>query len=239
MIYFPIKRVDQNPGDIGLKYEDVFLKTADGKTIHGWLIENKDSNKIILYFHGNGGNIGHRLPIIEMLYPLPVNIFMIDYHGYGKSEGRASEQNLYLDAQAAYDYLIREKKYLPAHIILMGSSMGGAVALDLAVREKVGGVILKSTFTSAKDMAKDMLFFFRWPMVWVRSDFNSLEKIDSIKAPVLIIHSKEDEMIPYQMSLTLYEKAVEPKKLLLLEKGRHNDLIVTPEYIEGLRQMVK
>ena len=98
---------------------------------------------------------------------------------------------------------------------------------------------MESTFTSAADMAKDMLFLFRRPIIWIRSDFNTVEKVKSIKAPKLIIHSKEDEMIPYRMSQTIYENAAEPKQLLLLERGGHNDFIITPEYLESLRQAVK
>jgi len=163
---------------------------------------------------------------------------MIDYHGYGRSEGKPSEQNLYLDAQAAYDYLTTQKKYLPSKIIVMGSSLGGAVATHLAAQEKVGALILKSTFTSAPDMARRMSFLYRRPLVWFRSNFNSIEKIAKINVPVLIVHSKEDEMIPYQMSQALYEKAPEPKKLLLFEKGGHNAFIASPEYIESLKQVV-
>ncbi len=239
MIYFPFREIDQTPEYLGIKYEDVFLKTADGKTIHGWFVENKGSDKVILYFHGNGGNISHRLHIIKLLHELPVNVFMIDYHGYGRSEGRPSEQNLYLDAKASYDYLITQKKYRPSQIVLMGRSVGGAVAAHLAAQEKVKAVVLESTFSTGKDMARHMSVLFTRPIIWIRSNFDSVEKIGLIKVPILIIHSKEDEMIPYRMSQALYEKAREPKRLLLLEKGGHNEYVLAPEYIEGLREIVR
>jgi fermentation-respiration switch protein FrsA (DUF1100 family) len=239
MIYFPVKELGRNPASLGLEYEDVFLKTGDGNKIHGWFIKNRASKKVVLLFHGNGGNISHRLPMLRLLHGLPASVFIIDYHGYGRSEGRPSEQNLYLDGGAAYDYLIRQKKYSASSIILYGSSLGGAVAVDLAAQEKVGGVILESTFTSARDMARRMSVFYRWPIVWIRSRFDSLEKIDSIKAPLLVIHSKEDEMVPYQMALALYERATEPKRLLLLERGGHNDFIMTAEFIKSLKETVK
>jgi fermentation-respiration switch protein FrsA (DUF1100 family) len=219
-------------------YEDVFFKTADGKKIHGWFLQNNASDKVILYFHGNAGNLSYRLDTIGLLYSLPANIFAIDYHGFGRSEGKPSEKNLYLDAEAAYDYLIRHKGFLPSQIVVMGSSLGGAVAIHLALQEKIGALILKSTFTSARDMAPRINPFYRWPIVWIRSKFDTIAKIDKIDVPVLIIHSKEDEIIPYQMGVALYEKAREPKKIILLEKGKHNDLISAPEYLRSLRQIL-
>lgn len=238
IIYFPTN--DQYQENLSINHEDVFIKTADEKTIHAWFVKNENSDKVILYFHGNGGNITYRVPKIMILHEIPINVFIIDYHGYGKSEGQPSEENLYLDAQAAYNYLTKQKKYLPSQIIVMGSSLGGAVAVHLAAQEKVGGVVLESTFTSVEDMARRNSFLFARPIIWIRSDFNSLKKIGSIKAPLLIAHSKEDEMIPYEMSQALYEKAAEPKKLLLFEKGEHNDLLLlNQEYVNSLKQMVK
>jgi fermentation-respiration switch protein FrsA (DUF1100 family) len=239
MIYFPVKELDRDPASLGLEYEDLFVKTGDGKKINGWFIKNRSSEKVILLFHGNGGNISHRLPLLRLLHGLPASVFIIDYHGYGSSQGRPSEQNLYLDARAAYAYLRKQKKYPASSIILYGSSLGGAVAVDLAAQEKVGGIVLEGAFTSAREMARCISFFYRRPFVWIRSRFDSLEKIDSIKAPLLIIHSKEDEMIPYRMALALYERASEPKKLLLLERGSHNDFIMTAEYIKSLKKAVK
>jgi len=239
MIYFPTKEMGQDPASVGLKYEDVFLKTADGKKIHGWFIENNTSDKVILLFHGNGGNISHRLSKIKLLHFLPANVFIIDYHGYGKSEGEPCEQNLYLDAKAAYDYLIKEKKYTPSQVIVMGTSLGGGVATYLATQERVGALILESTFTSIYAMAPRKSPLYRRPIVWVRSRFDNLENIEKVNVPILIIHSEQDEVIPYQMSVALYEKANKPKKLVLLEKYKHGGFMTTPEYIEGLQKVLQ
>ncbi len=235
VIYFPTKEIRQDPSSVALAYEDVFITTEDGVKINGWFVRNNTAKKVILLLHGNGGNISSRLPIIKLLNNLPANVFIIDYHGYGRSGGKPSEQNLYLDAKAAYDFLINQKKYLPEQIIVMGSSLGGAVATHLAANEKVGGLVLQRSFTSGRSMAARMNPLYRRPLVWIRSEFDSLGRINKIKAPKLIVHSKEDEMIPYTMSVQLYEKATEPKKLLLVEKGRHNDLFATKEYINALR----
>lgn len=239
MIYFPTKEIIQVPSSIGLAYEDVFITTEDGAKINAWFIKNRASNKVILHFHGNGGNISHRLPLIRLLHSLPANVFIIDYRGYGRSEGKPSEENLYRDAKAAYDFLVKQKKYRPSQIIAMGSSLGGAVATYLAANEKVGGLVLLRTFTSGAVMAARMSPLYRKPIIWIRSNYDSLARIDKINCPKLIVHSKEDEIIPYRMSVALYEKASDPKKLLLLEKGRHDDLFASKGYIEALRQMLK
>jgi hypothetical protein len=239
MIYFPVKEIEATPGMVGIKYEDVWLKTEDGTKINGWFVPNKNSRKVILFFHGNGGNISHRLDKIGFFHALPANVFVIDYHGYGRSEGAPSEENLYRDAKAAYQYLISEKKFYPQQIVVYGSSLGGVVAVDLATKKEIGGLILQSTFTSAKDMAVRMNPLYRRPIVWIRSSFDAIGKIGKVRVPVLIIHSREDEMVPYQMSIALFEKASHPKKLLILEKGGHNDFIVTPEYIKDWREIIR
>lgn len=238
MIYFPTKEIETTPGMVGIKYEDVWLKTEDGTKINGWFVPNKASRKVILFLHGNGGNISHRLDKIRFFRTLPANVFIIDYHGYGRSEGAPSEENVYRDAEASYRYLINEKKFSPRQVVVFGSSLGGVAAVQLATKEKIGALILQSTFTSARDMAVRMNPLYRHPIVWIRSNFDALGKIGKVKAPILIIHSKQDEMIPYRMSMALYEKAPEPKKLLLLERGGHNDFIVTPEYLENLRDII-
>lgn len=238
MIYFPVKGLVGDPGSIGLKFEDIYLKAADGVKLNAWYLDNKAAKKVILLLHGNGGNISHRLDMISVLHALPANVFIIDYHGYGNSEGEPNEQRLYLAAKAAYKYLVEQKKYQPDKIIVMGSSLGGAVAAYLAVEEEVGGLILQRTFTSAKDMAVLLNPLYRKPFVWLRSSFDNLGLIKKVKAPKLIIHSKEDEVIPYTMSERLFARAEEPKELLLLDRGGHNDIYMTREYIDALQRMI-
>ncbi len=238
MIYFPTRVMGGDPKTMGLEYEDVYLETADGVKINGWFVRNRASPKVVLLFHGNGGNLSHRLDMIQLLHALPANIFAIDYHGYGRSQGHPTEKNLYLDADAAYRYLVEQKNYPPSSIIVMGSSLGGAVGTYLATQKKIGGLVLLRTFTSTPAMAPRVNPLYRWPIIWPRSRFDSLSRMSRINVPVLIVHSKQDELIPYQMSVELYEKANQPKELLLLEKGGHNDLIAAPEYIKSLRWML-
>lgn len=239
ILYYPVKGMTGNPGTVNLVYEDINLRTSDGQIINGWFVPNKASKKVILYFHGNGGNISYRLDRIAFLHRLPVNIFIIDYRGFGRSQGTPSENGLYLDAKAAYDFLINQKKYQPDQIIIFGRSLGGAVAADLAGKEMASALILVSTFTSVKDLAVRTSPLWRWPIVWIRSEFNAFAKIDKIGIPIYFIHSRQDEVIPYQMSVALYNNARQPKKLLLEDSGGHNDFIVTREYIKMLQEAIR
>jgi len=239
IIYFPIKKMRPGPDSVGLKYEDIYLKAKDRVKLNGWYLDNQATDKVILLFHGNGGNISHRLEIMQILYSLPADVFIIDYHGYGNSGGRPSENNLYLDAEAAYDFLVQEKQYRPKEIVIMGSSLGGAVAIWLAAQEESAGLIIQKAFTSAADIAVTMNPLYRKPFVWLRSKFNNLAEIQNVDEPKLIIHSKKDEIIPYEMSVKLYKAAGGAKELLLLDQGGHNDIYGTPEYMKALRQMMK
>lgn len=239
LIYYPIKEIAETPASIGIQYEDITFKTPDGKNIYGWFMDNGDSEKVILYFHGNSGNISDNLAPVKTLNKLPADVLIIDYHGYGSSEGQPSEQNLYMDAKSAYAFLIDQKIYKPEQIYAYGYSLGGPVAAYLASTEKVGGLILEATFTSTKDFAYLKMPLYR-PFLWMmKEDFNALEKMDKIHAPLLIIHRKTDQSVPYTMAEQLYAKAKEPKTLLLLEEGGHNDWIESKELLEGIRRFLK
>jgi fermentation-respiration switch protein FrsA (DUF1100 family) len=173
-----------------------------------------------------------------MFYSLPADIFIIDYQGYGQSQGSPSRDNCYADARAAYQYLIQKKNYSSAQIYSYGYSLGGPIAADLATKEKVTGVILEATFTSTKDIANLSMPLYK-PFLWMmKQDFNTLENIDKINAPLLIIHRKADESVPYGMAEELYAKAKEPKKILLHEEGGHNDWVASGEYINALKEFL-
>lgn len=238
LIFFPVKHMGPDPMSIGLAYDDIYFKADDQARLNGWFVRNPASDKVILLLHGNGGNISHRLDLIKILRSLPANVFIIDYHGYGYSEGEPSEKKLYLAAKGAYDYLLKQKGYRPDQIIVMGSSLGAAVAVRLAADVEVGGLIMQKSFSRLKDMAVRMNPLYRKPFIWLTSRFDNLEQIKKVVEPKLIIHSKQDEIIPYQMSLDLYQAAQQPKTLLLLEQGGHNDIYSSPEYMEALRRHI-
>ncbi|NQT95718.1 MAG: alpha/beta hydrolase [Candidatus Omnitrophica bacterium] len=207
------------PKTIKLEFEDLYLKTSDNIDINGWFIPNEKAKSTLLFFHGNGGNISHRLEKISFLHKMDLNIFIIDYRGYGKSKGKPNETGLYRDAEAAYQYLLKKKNIPAENIILYGESLGGAVAVEIASKHKVKAVITEDTFTSVKEMSKIVYPFL--PTFFLYTKFDSLSKIKDIKVPKLIIHSTGDEIVPFELGQKLFNEASEPKEFLKL-RGSHN-----------------
>ena len=218
-IYFPDKELESTPQDLGLNYEDLYFRTADGMTLNGWLVGAKPGRPTLIFCHGNAGNISHRLDKISIFCNLGINVFIFDYRGYGRSEGQPSEQGLYDDAAAAYDYLVSRNDMDTDKIIIYGCSLVGAVATDLAARHKIAALILDSTFPSAVDMAKVILPFA--PSFLIRSKMDSATKIKHILAPKLFIHSPEDEIVPFALGQKLFQAAPPPKQMLKIS-GDHN-----------------
>lgn len=240
MLYSPTKIIAAYPDARAFKYEDVSLSSKNGRKINGWFFKNNRSRKAILYLHGNSDNIGAPLTLytVRTFYRLPANVFAVDYQGYGKSEGTPSEENVYNDAEAAYAFLIK-KGFASRDIIVVGNSMGGAVATYLASKHEIGGLVLQRTFASVAEMAARKNPLYRFPIIWFRSSYNTLEMIKKVKAPVLIVHSKQDEVVPYQMAMEIFKNCPGQKKLITIETGRHDDDIFNQEYIQSLRVMLK
>ena len=175
----------------------------------------------MLFFHGNGGNISHRGDSLYIFHKLKLNVLIIDYVGYGESEGVPSEQGLYQSADAAWEFLVSTKGIKEKNIIIFGRSLGGAVAVDLASRVKAGAVVLESTFTSVRDMVKiafPRLSYF----IYLRYSFDSMSKIKKFTSPLLLIHSPDDNVIPFELGVKLFQTATVEKKFLQL-RGGHND----------------
>jgi len=234
MIFFPTSEIVETPQAWGLEYEDVVLDTTDNLLLHGWFIPHQESKHTLLFFHGNAGNISHRGESVRIFHRLGLNVLIIDYRGYGKSQGKPGEQGLYKDAHAAWRYLTQIKGVEPKNIILFGRSLGGAVATRLASDVQAGKLILESTFSSGKDMAKS-IFPLMSHIIYVRFGFNSEERIKRITCPVLVIHSPDDEIIPFRLGEKIYVAANEPKTLFKL-KGDHNAgfYLSQPEYEQAL-----
>jgi fermentation-respiration switch protein FrsA (DUF1100 family) len=221
LVFIPQKELTMTPQSIGIPYEDVYFMTDDGTRLNGWFIPSDSSDCTVLFCHGNAGNISHRLEIIEILNELRLNVFIFDYRGYGKSVGKPSEEGTYRDADAGWGYLIRSRNIDPLSIILFGKSLGGAVAADLASGKSAAGLILESSFTSAKDLGSEIYPFL--PVRFLsRFDFNTLGKIDKIDCPKLIVHSRDDEIIPFSHGEELFNAAKEPKDFLEIS-GTHNE----------------
>lgn len=230
-IFYPAKGIEYSPKEFDLDFEEVFFKTVDNVEINGWFIPAKDSSKAygytILFCHGNAGNISHRIEKIKLFSELGCSVFIFDYRGYGKSRGFPSEKGMYLDCQGAYDYLL-SRKIAAEQIIGYGESLGGAVIIDLVSKNKLKSLIIESSFTSAKDMAKIIYPFLPSYLLSLRLDAAS--KIKFINIPKLIIHSKNDEIVPYKIGMKLYDEAAVPKEFLEV-RGGHNSCFYESEDI--------
>ena len=228
MIYFPQRGLEATPDSVGLAYEDVYLTTSDGTRIHGWHIPGR-SNVTLLWFHGNAGNISHRLDNILILHQrLGVGVFIMDYRGYGLSEGKPSEKGLYMDAEAALGYLKSDLGLsLEDDVVLLGRSLGAGVAVEMATRHRVRGVILESGFTSIREMAEASGSVLPIPLVLTlfEARYDSISKIGSMESPVMVLHGDRDDTVPYWMAEKLYAAAGEPKTLYPIRGASHNDTV--------------
>ena len=219
-VFYPARPLAGDPADIGLPFEDVYLTTADHVRIHGWLVRSPDAKATLIYLHGNAGNIGDRVEKVGLFHQIDLNVLIIDYRGYGKSQGRPTEQGIYADALSAYDYLKGRPDLKDQKVIVYGSSIGGAVAVDLASKKDIDGLIIDSSFTSAADMAKTIYPFL--PAFLLKTKLDSINKIGKISVPKLFLHSPEDEVVPYALGRKLYDAAPEPKRFFEIIGG-HNE----------------
>ncbi|MDD5774276.1 MAG: alpha/beta hydrolase [bacterium] len=226
-LYHPGWNMESLPVNQELLAEDISFKTKDNVVLNGWFFPaplEEPSKFSILYFHGGSGNISNRLPIIEFLHKLGLKVFIFDYRGYGKSEGIPSEEGLYLDGRAAYD-LMKSQNINPSNIIFYGESLGAAVAIELAQKEKCAGVITLGAFTTAKQMLKASFRLF--PSMFFKSNYDNISKINKIKAPILIVHGSNDRIVPYEQSGELFKKANDPKYFYKVDDAGNNDIFET------------
>ena len=238
MLYFPDRQILLTPKDIGLEYEEVSLQTKDNITISGWYIPAKHEKGVLLFCHGNAGNISHRLESIEIFHNAGLSVLIFDYRGYGKSEGKPSEKGTYRDAEAAWNYLVEVQGKTPDRIIVFGRSLGAAIAADIALKKIPAGLILESSFLSVPEMGKR---YYPWiPVKYIsKFQYSTIDKIQSIACPKLIIHSPDDEIVPFEHGKSLFEKAVQPKDFLKIKGGHNDGFVISGDlYLEGLENFV-
>lgn len=237
LLYLPGRDLVATPGRIGLQYEDLRIKTSDGVTLSGWFVPHPQPRATLLFFHGNAGNISHRLESLEIFHRLRMSVLIIDYRGYGKSEGRPSEEGTYRDAAAAIDFL-RQRDIPPQGVIVFGRSLGAPVAAWLASREPVAALIVESAFASVPRMAAEL---YPWlPVRWLsRFRYDTAAHAAAAKSPVLVIHSREDEIIPYEQGRIVYN-AVSGKRAFLELTGGHNDgfFVSGTRYTNGIDRFI-
>ncbi len=240
LVFFPSKTSDRDPGlnTLGMPVEEVWMTTSDGVQIHGWYVPHDSAAASLIMAHGNAGNLSHRAYWLASLHAqAPVNLLMFDYRGYGKSAGSPSEEGCYRDAEATYDWLKTKTPNLP--IIAHGHSLGGAVVIELAQRRALEGLIVESSFTHARDMAR--LMFGPLPMHWLSSmKWASVDKVSKLTMPKLFLHGDVDSIIPFALGQELYAQAAEPKQFVTLAGVDHNDSFINggENYFAGIRAFI-
>ncbi len=237
-VYFPTMDIDGTPKEVGVDYREVQLITRDQITLWAWWIEVPYARNTVLICHGNAGNITHRLGKIEVFSKkLHCNTLIFDYRGYGRSKGSPSEHGTYRDVAAAWQFLITQG--IPQEkIIVMGRSLGGPIAAYIASQHKPAALILESTFTSLPDLAQEVYPYFPSRFL-TRIGYPTKKYLAQVKCPVLIVHSKDDDVIPFHHGQELFESAPEPKEFLEI-KGNHNDgyLVSEEVYIPKLEKFL-
>ncbi len=221
----PSRAVETLPSAVGLPYEPVDLNTSDNINLNGWFIPAPEQRGVILFCHGNAGNISHRLDSLLLFHKLGFSTLIFDYRGYGNSQGHPSEAGTYLDVAAAWQYLTTKRSIPSSHIILFGRSLGGAIAVHQATVFTPGALIVESSFTSVPDMAAELYPFL--PVRWLsRLDYNVQEQLPRVSCPVLVVHSRDDEIIPFRQGRALYKTANKPKQFLELRGGHNNGFLL-------------
>ena len=237
LIYFPdmpARMLEATPQDIGLEYESLRLETVDGEQLHGWFVPAQAARATLLFCHGNAGNISHRLESLRIFNELGLNVLIFDYRGYGQSTGKTSEAGTYRDADAAWRYLLDERRLAPQDIVIAGRSLGAAVAADLASRTAPAAVVLESAFISVPAMAAEI---YPWlpPGLPGLYRYDTRAKLAQITRPLLIVHSRDDEIIPFAHAQTLFAEAGGPKQFLELSGGHNGGIRVSRAgYVRGL-----
>lgn len=244
LIYFPDvpgRALVATPATIGLSFEDARFKSRDGIEAHGWYVPAGEGAPTVLFCHGNAGNISHRLEWLEILHEMGLAVLLFDYRGYGQSSGSPDEQGTYADARAAWDFLTRSKDTPPGSIVIFGESLGGAIASHLAGDADVepAALIVTSTFTSAPDLASR--FYWYLPVrLLARFHYATAAHVQRVRAPILVMHSRDDEIVPFAHGEEIFRRANAPKQFVELI-GDHNGgfLMSGPKLTAGLRSFLE
>jgi fermentation-respiration switch protein FrsA (DUF1100 family) len=223
-LFFPTASIEQEPADAGLTARELSVPTGDGERLHAWFVEASGARRAsVLLCHGNGGNVGDRVEHARLLVDAGFDVLLFDYRGYAQSTGTPSEDGTYRDALAARQALLDQAGVNPGRIVYLGESLGGAVALWLALEHPPAGLVLQSAFTSVRDVAA---FHYRLlPRVLVPDAFPSLRRIERLQCPLLVVHGEADEVVPASHGERLYAVAPEPKSLRTVPGVGHNDLV--------------
>ena len=238
LVYHPSGDVSATPADIGLSFEQVALRAGDGVKLHGWFVPAADSRQAVLVCHGNAGNISDRLVTIATFHRMGLSVLIFDYRGFGHSEGRPSERGTYLDAEAAWGYLTGEKGFPADRIVVFGRSLGGPIAAHLAKDHTPGLLIVESTFASMARMAR-RLYPYLPVRLLLRFKYDTVGTMGGVHCPTLVIHSRDDDLVPFAQGQSVFAAANEPKEFLEIHGG-HNDgfMLSDEQYTPALGRFI-
>lgn len=238
LIYFPSRGYDQTPADVGLGFEQVSLTAADGVRVVAWYVPHPAPRATVLFLHGNAGNIADRIGALKIFHDLGYDSLILDYRGYGESEGSPSEEGTYLDAVAAFDYLTETRGIPVERIVILGRSLGGGIATELATRRTPGALVIDSSFTRIADVGKNMFPFLPVSLI-VSIEYDSAAKVKNLTCPKLFFHATDDSLIPIEIGKKLFESAAEPKQFIETP-GEHNTggFDYSPEYVQRLAEFI-
>ena len=221
-VFFPDTTIEQTPVDFDLPFEDIWFTSSDSVRLHGWLIPASSLNHLLLFCHGNAGNISHRLDNVRLLHNRGISVFIFDYRGYGRSQGRISEKGFYLDSEAAYQVAREWAEKHGTKLVVFGRSLGGIAATHLGATKNCDGLILESTFTNMGAMARA-----HYPLPFAETllehRLNALGQIVQVRVPILFFHGDKDRIVPIKLGRKLFEAAPNPKEFVVLPGAGHND----------------
>jgi len=229
LLFQPSSRLLATPDDAGMDYETARLDTDDGETLHGWWIPAADTSRgTLLFFHGNAGNISGRLESVQQFHRLGLNVLIVDYRGYGQSTGSPSEEGIYRDAEACWQYLMEVQNLAPQEVVVFGRSMGGGPATWLTAQHTPGAVILESVFTNVPDIGAHHYSFLPVRAL-ATNQFDNESRVADIDAPTLHIHSREDRVVPFTLGRRVFEAAAESKQFLEIQGGHNDGFLVSAD----------
>lgn len=226
LVYYPGvgREASATPREAGLAYETVSLRAEDGETLHGWWVPAVPARGTVIFFHGNAGNVSHRLPYLQGLHGLGLSTLIVDYRGYGRSTGRPSEEGTYRDAWAAWEYAQRERGVTPERLVLFGESLGAGVATWLATRVTPRALVLQAPFTSVNDLGSEIYWFLPVRLL-SRFGYDNVERVRGLRTPLFVAHSVDDEIVPYRHGRRVFEAAAQPDTFVSM-RGGHNDAFI-------------
>ena len=244
LAFFPTKEITNTPDDLGMHFEEVYFPAADGTQLHGWFIPGRGDDTLV-WFHGNAANISNRVYNIMLLYQhVGANVFIFDYRGYGRSEGKPSEKGMYSDGEGVLEYLRSREDIDHDRLVLFGRSLGGCIVAELAMAHRVKAVILESSFTSVDAMARynrPAIAFFIPSRLLIKSRFDSIKKMPLIHSPVMVVHGDKDVTVPIHMGRELFNAANEPKRFYEIKGATHDDthIVGSEAYFKALRDFIE